>query len=1419
MFKPTRNFCVRSLRNTFFLCAIATGTWFFPNVAFAMNQVCWFETVNESSGDRSAVRAVERCFDLDTLSGGSTTVGGGIPSIPNPGEAVGGSNASANKDASCNSVGNPIILSTGNKIEPEFDFTSSGEMPLSFTRTYNHYWKGVGLLGKHWVSNLDYSLTFGTTALYGPGGNVNQCFARPGAGTCGVTTNTVIYAWRPDGRTVKYIKNASDGVFYENKADPISKIVVQPNGTFLLYSEDFTYETYTSTGHISKVQNANNISWTFTYANGMYLNRVTHTSGRYLEFTWTNGQMTAVRDPAANYYGYAYNANFFDAGMHRLASSSQPGTPGTTTTYHYEISDVTALTGKSFNGVRHSKFTYGVGGYATSSEHNGLEKTTLAYTPGANGLLTVVETNPLGKQTTHVFQNGKPTTVTGHPSTYCPTTSYALTEYDGNGYPSMRTDFNNNKTAYVYNAKGKLLTRIDAYGTAQARTTNYEWWGSAFQFRLMRETVVGLASTLYNYVSPNRISSITVTNLSPFGVPNQSRVTWYTYSDYGTMSGGVSSPGMLKSITVDGPLAGSDDSHTVNFSNLGNQTSSSNSLGHTTTYSNHNGLGQPGRVIGANGDITDMAYDSRGRVTLRRTYPTTTTLADTTYAYNSDGTAASVTTADGITTSYQYDAGLRVIKQYRDASGVLAGGGTQEQQSFVYNLASDVTSINNWSVEGQPVLKRSAFTDYDELSRPRASRGNNGQNVKYTYDLNGNVKTITDSLNRVTTLTYDALDRVIESKDALNGLTKFEYNAADQLTKVTDPRGKITTYVYDGFGQLWAQTSPDTGTTTFTYNAYGQRTQMTRSDSSVTTYAYDTLGRLTTVTAGGQTQVYGYDWCINGKSRLCEANGPGTIIHYQYELDGRTRVRRELTTANSVQTDYWTRYYYDGIGRLNAITYPNGQAVGYGYANGKLKTMTVNIGGVVTNLVTGTLYQPFGPATSWTYGNGLTRSYAYDLDGRPTAIAAKNGTTTVQSLAYLYNANDQITRITNATNPGTTQDYVYDELSRLKQFSTGFNDTLTYSFDANGNRTQMVRSGQLSQTDTYTVNANNNRLSGISGGQTLSFEYDVKGNTTSGGDNSYTYDGFNRLASVTRAGVTSTYIFNAYGQRVYKAAPSHGYARYIYGGQNQILAEHKDDGDIWTNYLWFGGELIGMVRGTQTYFIHNDHLGRPEIATNTAKTKVWQANNYAFNRSLPLDNIGGLALGFPGQHFDPESGLWYNRFRDYDSNTGRYIQSDPIGLVGGLNTYTYVGGNPVNAVDSLGLETCLLTTVGPGGVRDHSAVFTSRGDAGGPALYDPAGSFGAANGGGSSGLVSGDAASIANFKAHHSGQQVESTCKDTSQKEEENIINNAMDLPSAGPGQCAIMSSTALSGQPSFPYVEAGTWFPGNLLRQFRKGP
>jgi RHS repeat-associated protein len=112
----------------------------------------------------------------------------------------------------------------------------------------------------------------------------------------------------------------------------------------------------------------------------------------------------------------------------------------------------------------------------------------------------------------------------------------------------------------------------------------------------------------------------------------------------------------------------------------------------------------------------------------------------------------------------------------------------------------------------------------------------------------------------------------------------------------------------------------------------------------------------------------------------------------------------------------------------------------------------------------------------------------------------------------------------------------------------------------------------------------------------------------------------------------------------------------------------------------------------QVYFIHTDHLNTPRLITNQAQQVVWRWDNTEpFGNSVPDENPSGLGtftcnLRFAGQYFDKETNLHYNMARDYDPAIGRYMQSDPIGLRGGINTYTYVGGNPLRFTDPTGLS-------------------------------------------------------------------------------------------------------------------------------------
>jgi len=103
-------------------------------------------------------------------------------------------------------------------------------------------------------------------------------------------------------------------------------------------------------------------------------------------------------------------------------------------------------------------------------------------------------------------------------------------------------------------------------------------------------------------------------------------------------------------------------------------------------------------------------------------------------------------------------------------------------------------------------------------------------------------------------------------------------------------------------------------------------------------------------------------------------------------------------------------------------------------------------------------------------------------------------------------------------------------------------------------------------------------------------------------------------------------------------------------------------------------------------YVHADQLGTPRKLTDPTGAVVWDASLTPYGLEDSIAGTETLDSRFPGQRADAESGLSYNYFRDYDPTLGRYIQSDPIGLRGGLNTYAYVGGNPVNAIDPRGLE-------------------------------------------------------------------------------------------------------------------------------------
>ena len=1224
-------------------------------------------------------------------------------------------------------VGNPINPGTGNKVQEETDYVGQGTYPLVFKRFYNkvtpsyftyrydHYQFGLPPTPSNayafYTSSRSMLVNYLPPIPIEPmATNWRTYYDR----TVEYTPNPMQLGAtlaRPHGKV--YFYTLSGGV-WSTDADIVGKLTWTtdaggaPTGWQYANADD-EVENYDATGRLVSIVNKSGLAHTLAYDASKRVSTVADSFGHPLGFAYDGSKrISTLTDPAGDVYTYAYDA----AG--NLASVTYPdNTPGNSADnpkriYLYNESANTsganlpnALTGLTDeNGSRFATWKYDTAGRAISSEHAGTaEKVTLAYDSPSAGQTTVSDYKD-SATTANVSRTYGFSTILGvvknngisQPCSSGCGSAAAASTYDTNGNAASRTDFNGNKTTYGYELARNLETqRIEALTSAgattpQTRTISTEWHANWRLPKLMAEPK-RITTYVYNgdggaYCAPTTalvngipigvLCSKTVTETTDangslgFGAtavtPANVRTWAYTYNNLGQM------------LTTDGPRIDVTDvttyayypSTTASY-RAGDLATVTNALGHVTTINSYDAHGRPTSISDANGLVTQLTYTPRGWLATR-----TVGGLLTQFSYDNVGQLTQVTMPDNSFIGYAYDAAHRLV-QISNAAG--------DKLVYTLDLMGNRTKEEVFDA-GNTVVQRKNRV-FDSLSRLATElNAANTAIVSYTYDNNGNLKTQTQKYDAVTTndgvtgYDYDPLDRLTKITDALAGITQYGYNGLDHLVSVSDPRTLVTSYSVDGLDNQKQLVSPDTGTTNSTYDAAGNLKTRTDARGMTTTYSYDALNRLTGIVYGDNVNgvIYQYDNTANGNQgigRVTRMIDGAALTDYTYDIQGRL-TQKIQTVGTLVQT---VSYGYDVVGRMMSMIYPSGKVLTYSFdAQGRMASITVN--GV--NLISGITYQPFGPAKSWTWSGGPVQTRAFDLDGRQTSYPY----TATGAVNLTYDLGNRVKSLSGTV----AKTYGYDKLDRL----TGYGTAITYQYDANGNRSQFKNGSAIS---TYNNQSTSNKLSSISGTGAEGYSYDLAGNTKTIAAKTLAYDGRNRLVSHTNGTAVTGYNYNALGQRLVKYASPN--TRFVYGEDgglasgHKLLGEYDNLGALITEHVYLADTPIAAIKTAGAFVVQADHLNTPRAILGAANVLAWKWDSDAFGTTAANEKPSKLAtfnynLRFPGQYFDKETNTHYNYFRDYNPKTGKYIESDPIGLAGGINTYGYVGGNPISFSDPKG---------------------------------------------------------------------------------------------------------------------------------------
>jgi RHS repeat-associated protein len=1205
------------------------------------------------------------------------------PGTPQDAEPLCGGNHGSGGD--CPTVGDPVSISSGAKVEIVTDYSSGGKYPLEIKRYYRSLQMPTdGIsdgLGVAWRTDivgrqLDMVAAF-SDALIRREDGVRSRFFNP---------YTTYPAYMQPGQwpqwSVAITPYGSNGCFFTNGCisretdakDSFSQL--EAGGIYQYTDENDRVDVFNSLANSSGPFVLTQTTWrggyqrTYTY-DGLQLSRIDDNLGRSVTVTWQSGVITNIGLPGGLSIQYTYQFQYLNGSvipgtglLTQVTRYNADGSVIDSVSYQYDLTNLNAprLTGVvDANGAVYETATYDTHNRVlTAQRASGAGQVSISYDDVAN---TRTVTNALGQTNVYKVEmvggidNFKVYEVDGNASGSVAAAS-STRQFDANGFLSQRTDWNGAVYKYTNDAQGRETQRIEDYG-GLARTTNTTWSST---FRLPTEIQAPNLTIDYTYDAQGNLTQRKETDTTPHGSGGV-KIWNYTYDPTGLL------------LTVQGPRTDVNQTTTYTYDANGNLATVKNALNQTTTITAVDPRGLPLSITDPNGVVTNLTYDGVGRVTgatIEGSSP-----AMTSFSYDLNGLLTQLVLPNGVTLTYSYDAAHRL-------TGVSDSAG--DQIAFTLDGLGNRTQTQILSGSAQVLMTHSAT--FDTLGRLLSSIGAANQVTDYQYDGNGNLTKLIDPRNAATLNAFDGLNRLKQITDPLNDLTKLTLDLQDNVTAVTDPNVNATTYTRNGFGEVTQVVSPDSGTTALTRDAAGNIISKKDARNVVTNYTYDALNRVTSRTYPSDTAenvTFTYDQTASGNAgigkltSMADAAGSASFVYDDY---GNTiSVTRTISGV-----PYVTSYGYDLAGNVTQIVYPSGRIVNYQRdALGYVATVTTqaNGGAGAVTLASNILYMPFGPASSLTLGNGQQITYGYDEDYRLTNIVAASPT--LQNLTLGYDPASNIASIADGVNSNRSQTFQYDVLGRVTQ-AVGFYGTDTMTYDGVGNVLTRSRTGTSSVT--YSYNRNSNQLSkAVRGGSTYNYTYDADGNmlTRALGRTTQLAIAYNADARPKTA-ATETFTYDGFGERSVIAATGGG-THDIFGLGHELLAENNTAGQAQRSYIYLNGRPLAVVDSLgNIFYVLSGQLGQPLRMVDGLGNVIWDVALDEFGQlvSQPVGQTSANALRFPGQIDDAVTGLYYNYFRDYEPALGRYVQPDPFGLRGGINVYAYVNNNPMAQVDPLG---------------------------------------------------------------------------------------------------------------------------------------